>query len=145
MRGEAVRREAGTDRADQLLWRRSCMVETVEDECALFLDLAAFSEGRLDPDERERVAERLPRPPDAAGDVDAAGALAHAAPQEALSDSAVARACALVGPPLPTRQGAQGRLGSVISFPLRAGPLRAGPMRAGRKPVLGTIAQWSGL
>jgi anti-sigma factor RsiW len=135
MRGDVVRREARTDSADQILWRRSCMIETVEDECALFLDLAAFSEGRLDPDERERVAERLRSHPDIAGDIDAARALASAAPHEALSEAAAARACALVGTTMLSRQGIPGRLGSVVPF----------PMRAGRKPVLGTIAQWGSL
>jgi len=111
------------------------MVETVEDECDLFLDLAAFCEGRLDPDERERVAERLRGRPDIAGDIDAARALASAAPQQALSETEVARACALVGPTMPSRQDMPGRPGSVIPF----------PARAGRKPVLGTIAQWGSL
>ena len=64
---------------------------------ARFLDLAAFAEGRLDPDERERVAEWLQSHPEAADDIAAARALASAAAPEALSETAVARACALVG------------------------------------------------
>jgi anti-sigma factor RsiW len=115
--------------ADQLLWRRSCMVETVEDECARFLDLAAFSEGRLDPDERERVADWLQRHPDEAGDVAAARALAGAARREVLSETAAGRACALVGP------AAAGRRGLVVPF----------RRRADGKPLLGTIAQWGSL
>ena len=116
------------DSADQLLWRRSCMVETVEDERALFLDLAAFSEGRLDPDERERVAEWLRSRPDEAGDVAAARALAGAARQEVLSKSVMERACALVG-------AAPNRRSSVVAF----------PARVGRRPIFGTVAQWGSL
>ena len=129
MRGDAVSRETQMDRADRLLWRRSWMVETVEDECARFLDLAAFSEGRLDPDERECVAEWLRRDPDSAGDIDMARMLASAAPPEVLPETSVARACALVGTATP------GRLGSIV-------PFRA---RAGRRPVLGPVAQWGSL
>ena len=115
------------------------MIETVEDECALFLDLAAFSEGRLDPDERERVAERLQRRPDAAGDIDAARALASAAPQQALSDTAVARACALVG----TACRPAGRAGPAwFGHPL---PSASRPCEPAWGPVLGTIAQWGSL
>ena len=72
-------------------------IDAVEDEGARFLDLAAFAEGRLDPDERERVAEWLRSRPDAAGDIAAARALASGAAPGHLSETAVARACALVG------------------------------------------------
>ena len=117
------------DGADPLLWRRSCMVEAVEDECARFLDLAAFSEGRLDPDERERVAEWLQRHPGATDDIEAARALTNVDRREVLSESSMARACALVGTATPSL------LGAVVAF-------RA---RAGRRPVLGPIAQWGSL
>ena len=114
--------------ADQLLWRRSCMVEAVEDECARFLDLAAFAEGRLDPDERERVAEWLRSRPDRIGDIEAARALASSAQPEALPETIAARACALVGA-VPSRRG------SVVAF----------PVREGRRRGLATIAQWGSL
>lgn len=132
------------DSADRILWRRSCMIEVAEDECARFLDLAAFAEGRLDPDERERVAEWLRSHKEAGDDIDAARALANGGPrealgseapwqeapwQEALSETAMARACALVG------GVASGRRGSVVPF----------RPRAGRRPVLGPIAQWGSL
>ena len=67
------------DIADRILWQRSRTIEAVEDEGARYLDMAAFAEGRLDPDERERVAEWLRSRPDAAGDIAAARALASAA------------------------------------------------------------------
>ena len=124
-----MRREARTDIADRILWQRSQSIDAVEDEGARYLDLAAFAEGRLDPDERERVAEWLRSRPDAAGDIAAARALASAAAPGYLSETAVARACALVG------GGAASRPGSVIAF-------RA---RAGRRPVLASITQWGSL
>ena len=67
--------------------------------------------------------------PDAAGDIAAARALASGAAPGYLSETAVARACALVG------GGAASRPGSVIAF-------RA---RAGRRPVLASITQWGSL
>jgi anti-sigma factor RsiW len=129
MRGDAVSREARTDIADQLLWRRGCMIEVAEDEGAHFLDLAAFAEERLDPDERERVAEWLRRHEEAAGDIEAARKLASAARHEALSETAVARACAVLG------DAGTRRRGSVVAF----------RPRAGGRPVFGTMAQWGSL
>lgn len=132
-------RGARIDSADRILWQRSCTIEVTEDECARFLDLAAFAEGRLDPDERERVAAWLRNHEEAGDDIDAARALANGGPREApgweapgreaLSEAAMARACALVG------DGAPGRRGSVVAF----------RPHAGRRPVLGIIAQWSSL
>lgn len=124
-----MRREARTDIADRILWQRSQSIYAVEDEGARYLDLAAFAEGRLDPDEGERVAEWLRSRPDAAGDIAAARALASVAAPGYLSETAVARACALVG------GGAASRPGSVIAF----------PARAGRRPVLASITQWGSL
>src|SRR5258707_4431643 len=71
--------------SDRALWQRSATAETVEDEGERFLDLAGFADGRLDPDESERVAERLARDADIAADVAAAPGLAarRAAPATA--------------------------------------------------------------
>src|SRR5689334_17721089 len=96
--------------------------------------MAAFAEGRLDPDERERVAEWLRGRPDAVGDIEAARALANgAAPGHYLpghlSETAVARACALID------GGAASRRGTVIAF-------RTGTVR---RPVLTTVTQWGSL
>ena len=124
-----MKREARTDIADRILWQRSQSIDAVEDEGARYLDMAAFAEGRLDPDERERVAEWLRSHPEAAGDIEAARALASGAAIGYLSETAVARACALVG------GGAASRPGSVIAF-------RA---RAGSRPVFATVTQWGSL
>jgi anti-sigma factor RsiW len=112
-----------------MLWRRSQSIDAVEDEGARYLDMATFAEGRLDPDERERVAEWLRSHPEAAGDIEAALALASGVAAGYLSETAVARACALVG------GGAASRPGSVIAF-------RA---RTVRRPVLASITQWGSL
>jgi anti-sigma factor RsiW len=124
-----VGREARISNADRVLWRRSRMIEAAEDENARYLDMAAFAEGRLDPDERERVAEWLQSRPDAAGDIAAARALASGAPYESLPETAVARACAIAGGTGPSRPS------SVVAF----------RPRADRRPVLGAVAQWGSL
>jgi anti-sigma factor RsiW len=120
-----VGREARMEIADRVLWQRSRMIDVAEDESARFLDLAAFAEGRLDPDERERVAEWLQSHQEAADDIAAAQALASAAVPEALPETSVARACAIVG-------AGPSRRGTIV-------PFRA---REGKRPVLGTIARW---
>jgi anti-sigma factor RsiW len=124
-----VGRRARIKIADRVLWQRSQITDAAEDECARYLDMAGFAEGRLDPDERERVAEWLRSRPDAAGDIAAARTLASAAPHAGLSETAVARACAIIG-----GAGASRRSPVV--------PFRAGTER---RPVLGTMAQWGGL
>jgi anti-sigma factor RsiW len=129
MRGHVVGREARIVIADQILWQRSRMIDAAEDDGARYLDMAAFAEGRLDPDERERVAEWLQSHPDEAGDIEAARALASGDPTQALPETSVARACAIIGGAGP------GRRGSVVAF-------RA---REGRRPVLAAVAQWGSL
>lgn len=89
--------EAGPERSsDRDLWQRSRITDMPEDEAARFLDIAAFADGRLDPDERERVAALLADDPAAAADVAAAQALARGI-DEAPSglDRIVARAVAI--------------------------------------------------
>ena len=122
-------REARIDIADRILWQRSQKIDAPEDECARFLDIAAFAEGRLDPDERERVAEWLQNHPDVAGDIAAARVLASGAASYAPSETIVTRACAIVGGAGPSRRG------SVVAF-------RA---KASKRSVLTTVAQWGGL
>src|SRR6266446_8382277 len=61
---------------DSALWRRSLAIDVAEDEDERFLDLAGYAEDRLDPDERDRIAERLAKDPIAAADVAAARVLA---------------------------------------------------------------------
>ncbi len=117
------------DIADRILWQRSRVTDAVEDECDRFLDMAAFADGRLDPDERERIAEWLQSHPEAAGDIAAARALASGAAYETLSRTGLARASALVGDSGPSRRG------TVVAF----------PARHGKRPGLAAIAQWGGL
>ena len=70
-----------------------------EDDAEHFLDLAGFADGLLDPDDRERIAERLARDPADAADVSATCALAAAdPPADAVTDAIFARAAALAGP-----------------------------------------------
>src|SRR5256885_17124511 len=69
-------REAPAEAADRAVWQRSVTAETVEDEAERFLDLAGFADGRLDADERDRIADRLAQDPEASADVLAARALA---------------------------------------------------------------------
>lgn len=101
--------------SDQALWQRSCTMTLADDEAATaarYLDLAGFADGRLDADDRERVAEWLDDDPEAATDVAAAAAAAAviALSDEAAPESIVLRACALVGT-------ASSAAGNVIAFP----------------------------
>ena len=73
------------------------MTYAVADERARYLDMSAFAENRLDPDERERVAEWLQKHPDALGDIAAARALASGVPYAPLPETSLARARAIVG------------------------------------------------
>src|ERR1700739_4822807 len=66
-------REELADRSsDRALWRRSCLTEATEDEFSRFLDLAAFADGLLEPDESDRIAARLATDPALRDDVAAA-------------------------------------------------------------------------
>ena len=58
--------------ADRRLWQRCRTMDADEDEAARFLDLAAYADGLLDIEERERVAALLAADPEAAADVRAA-------------------------------------------------------------------------
>jgi anti-sigma factor RsiW len=120
------------DIADRILWQRSRGIDAPENEAERYLDLAAFAEGRLDADERERIEEWLQRHPDAAADIAAARALA-AMRQAAAPETIVARACALLD------GSAASRPGTVIPFRPRFHTGAAMP------PVLARVAQWGSL
>jgi anti-sigma factor RsiW len=114
---------------DSALWRRSLAIDVAGDEDEHFLDLAGYAEDRLDPDERDRIAERLAKNPMAAADVAAARAFARSGPpDEAAPVHVVARACALVTDGMPLR-------GRVIPFPQFFRP----------QPTLHGVARWTGL
>src|SRR5271155_4586202 len=109
MRGDDTSRVPADGSSDAALWRRSRAIDMVEDEAERYLDLAGYADGRLDPDERERVAEWLANDPVAAGDVAAARVLPG---PTSLPEAAITRACALI-------DGNQPQRGMVIPFHLR--------------------------
>lgn len=78
--------------ADRRLWQRCCTMDAEEDEAARFLDLAAYADGLLDIEERERIAALLAADPEAAADVRAARGLAAAEWTSDGLDRIVARA-----------------------------------------------------
>jgi anti-sigma factor RsiW len=117
------------DIADRILWQRSRVTVAVQDEFDRFLDLAAFADGRLDSDERERIAEWLQSHPEAAGDIAAARVLADAGAYQTLSRTGLARASMLVGDSDSSPRG------TVLAF----------PERQGKRSGLAAIAQWGGL
>jgi hypothetical protein len=113
--------------ADRALWRRCRTVNAPEDEHLRFLDLAAFAEGGLDPDEHDRIASLVQADPVAAFDVAAARAL----PGDLKEDPAaiariIARAIAL--------QPAVVDFGRVVPF-----------LRRERQVLLRGLAQWGSL
>jgi len=131
MRGDDTRRDPAAGLSDAALWRRSRMVDMTEDaaEVERYLDLAGVADGRLDPDDRERVAEWLADDPVAAADVAAARALAARAERlDAVPGAVIARASALV-------DGGGPRRGTVIPF---------WPSRRDR-PRLRGVAGWGSL
>jgi anti-sigma factor RsiW len=123
-------RNAGMKRLpDRDLWQRCRMIDAPEDEAARFLDLAAFADGWLEPDEQDRVAALLAADPAAAADVGAAKRLAGGIDETPVAlERVVARACAiLLGvPTAPAR---------VLAFPQ--------PPR--HRQILHGLAQWGSL
>ena len=80
---------------DRRLWQRCRMMDADEDEAARLLDLAAYADGLLDIEERERVAALLAADPAAAADVHAARALVAAERTSAGLERIIARASAI--------------------------------------------------
>lgn len=110
MRGDETGRESSAALPDPALWRRSRATDAAEDDAERLLDLAGFADGNLDPDDRERVAERLAGDPIAAGDVVAARRLAAQADRlEPAPEPVIARASLLVG--------SKKRRSNVVRFP----------------------------
>ena len=112
--------------SDRALWRRSCLTDATEDEVSCFLDLAAFADGLLEPDESDRIAALLAADPSARDDVAAAraGAVPDALP--GTLERIVTRACAIL-PSEPTS--------NVVAF--------TPPPR--RRRILHGFAQWGSL
>jgi anti-sigma factor RsiW len=137
MRGNDTRRDPAAGLTDAAVWRRSRLAEMVEDEAERYLDLAGHADGRLDPDDRERVAERLAGDPVAAGDV--AAARTRAEWSEPMPEPAIARACALVDNRARQRS-------KVIRFPLiaRNRPRLQGMAGWGSLVAAMAVASWLG-
>ena len=121
-------RDIPADWPENALWRKSRLIEVAADESERFLDLAGFADGRLDPDEEDRVADWLERDALAQGDVAAARELAAGSGRLDAPLAIIARAALLVG-------GGAGQPGNVIAFPPR-------PRYA---PGLRDLARWSSL
>lgn len=140
MREDDTRRAPAAGLPDAELWRRSRMIDVVEDEAERYLDLAGYADGRLDPDDRERVAEWLAGDPAAADDIAAAHVLgAPAARPDSMPDAAIARACALV-------RGSEAQRGTVVPFRLkhRYTPRVQGMVRWGSLVAAVAVASWLG-
>ena len=112
---------------DRRLWQRCRTMDAGEDEAARFLDLAAYADGLLDIEERERVAALLAADPQAAADVRAAQALADAERASAGLERIVARASAISPDP-------ESVSGEVVQFAPRRG-----------RRLLQIFAQWGSL
>jgi anti-sigma factor RsiW len=113
--------------SDRALWRRSCLTDAPEDEISRFLDLAAFADGLLEPDERDRVAALLAGDPVATDDVGAARTLGGGTDELSKKlERIVARACAAVPGETDSR---------VVAF----APL------PWRRRILHGLAQWGSL
>lgn len=96
MQGDGSGRMPPAELTDGALWRRSQATETAVADAERYLDMAAFADGRLDPDDAERMAAWTAADADMAADVVAARALAGDASHPA-ADAIVERAAALVG------------------------------------------------
>jgi hypothetical protein len=111
------RAERPDTESERQLWRRSRLIDAPEDDAGRFLDLAAFADGFLDDEERDRVTAMLADDPDAAADVEAARTLIRPDQIPAELERVVARATAI----LPETARPYGR---VVPFvPRRRGPL----------------------
>jgi hypothetical protein len=93
MRSDEEPEQRPDPEADRRLWQGCRNADAPEDEPSRFLDLAAFADGLLIDEDRERVAALLEADGDAARDVRAAQALRGREPATAGLDRIIARAC----------------------------------------------------
>jgi anti-sigma factor RsiW len=119
--------EAPNPAEDRRLWQLCRTMDAQEDEAARFLDLAAYADGLLDVEERERVAALLAADPEAAADVRAAHAPGDVARMSAGLERIVARASAISPDADPVS-------GKVVPFAPRPG-----------RRLVQTFAQWGSL
>jgi hypothetical protein len=123
------------------LWRRSRSQEMPADDPALLLDLAAFAEGGLDPEEAACLSALVDEMPEIATDIAVARSLAGTeGERNLLVDRVIARAASLE----PGAGDDAGSPGNVVEFrrPLILKPMgRGGPGRSGHRE-LQRFAQW---
>jgi anti-sigma factor RsiW len=127
--------------SDRALWQRCRLADAPEDEDVRLLDLAAFAEGGIDPDEHERIAALLVADPNAAADVAAATSVAgniggDIGESPAAIERIVARASALrpVIRSAAPRPASRSRRGLILPF-----------FRPRRHLLLHGVAQWGSL
>jgi hypothetical protein len=96
--------------ADRRLWQGCRDADAPEDQLGRFLDLAAFADGLLVDEDRDRVAALLETDREAAADVQAAQALRDGAPPPGGLERIIARAAAI-----PV--GGSAASGQVVAFP----------------------------
>jgi hypothetical protein len=125
--------------SDRALWQRCRLAEGPLDESLRLLDLAAFAEGGLDPDEHDRIAAWLVADPEAAADVAAARALAGTSGE---SSAAIGRIVARAGALRPSAPSDRGRVYSF--FRPRRGILLHGLAQWGSLAAAIAIAAWLG-
>jgi anti-sigma factor RsiW len=128
MRTDKEREVRSDPVSDRRLWQRCRIIDAPEDEAAHFLDLAAYADGRLDPEERDRVAALLGADPDAAADVRVALMLDGAELEPSGLESVIARACGI----FPDADHPPGR---VVAFATRWSP----------RPFVQNFAQWGSI
>jgi anti-sigma factor RsiW len=112
--------------SDRGLWRRCRTTDAPDDEAARFLDLAAFADGVLDDEDRDRVAAFLATDPAATADVAGARALCGGGATPAGLERVIARAVAIV-----VEAPARGRVLPFVPPP--------------RHQTLHVLAQWGSL
>jgi hypothetical protein len=124
-----------------VLWRQSGSQELPADDPAMLLDLAAFAEGKLDPEEAACVAVLVDEMPELAADIAVARSLAGTeGERNLLVDRVIARAAALD----PKAGESPAVPGNVVEFrPARRGS-GGGPSRTGHRE-LQRFAQWGSL
>jgi hypothetical protein len=96
MRAQGSNGARPTGLSDRDVWRRSQETDASRDEAEILMDLAAFADNRLDPDEAARVEALIVGDADAAADVAATRVLAGTA-IAAADPAIIGRAEALVG------------------------------------------------